>query len=300
MKKIALAALLASTAPLAAMADTTTGALTLSYTQHSQGGFDIETKGIDGRLAVDMDNGLSFGVEIGSSTMSQDGAPFDYEAEFYSVDASYRFGNGFRAGLYADRLSMGIDLLPIDMTLKTNGVTLGYAGNGFDVEGIFGQTSMSIPFMMMPVDISNYGIVARYTGMDKLVAGATFLRANISNGVEDENIDFRGVAATYEINDRLMVFGGAGQMNMPILMGDLNSFGLGVSYDIGASMGYSASLSAEFGRLTNDSSDHQNVLRVGLTIPLGKSGPVLPMNSVADAILNPRHGAFNAGMTAAY
>ncbi|MCC6519054.1 MAG: hypothetical protein IT543_09420, partial [Tabrizicola sp.] len=43
-----------------------------------------------------------------------------------------------------------------------------------------------------------------------------------------------------------------------------------------------------------------DAVRLGLTVPFGAKGPALPMNSVADSILNPRHGAFNAALTSAF
>lgn len=300
MKKSSLLALLISTAPVVAQAETITGALTLSYTQHSEGSSDIDTTGLDGRLAIDMDNGLRFGFDIGHSTMSPDGAPFDFNAEFYSLEASYGFGNGFRAGVFADRLSMGADvIIPFDITLKTNGLSLGYEGNGFEAEAFIGRTSISPALIFPPsVDIDNYGISGHYTGIEGLDVGAAFLRARLTDGVNSEDMDFVGVAATYMVSDSLMVFGGAGQLDIFGSEG-LDSFGLGVSYNLGAQMGFASSVSFEYGQ-TSMGGDDLDVIRIGLTIPLGKSGPVLPMNSVADSILNPRHGAFNAGMTAGF
>lgn len=297
MKKATLLALLMSTTPVLVQAETVTGALTLSYSQHSSDFGDMNS--LDGRLAVAMDNGLSFGVDLGHSTMSQDGAPVDFEAEYYAFDASYGFGNGMSAGIFLDRLSMGVDGIPIEITLKTNGLTFGYEGNGFEGEAFYGQTDIGIPIMTTMPDIENYGINGRYTGMAGLVAGAAFHRAHLSQGGSSTDIDFAGIAATYLVNDSLMVFGGYSQLDNEVLTGDLDSFGLGVSYDLGAQMGFATSVSLEAGRVSQGGDD-LDVIRLGLTVPLGKSGPVLPMNSVADAVLNPRRGAFNAGMTSGF
>lgn len=296
MKKTTLFALMISAAPIAAQAETVTGGLTLSYTQHDNDFGDMSTTGVDGRLAVDMDNGLSFGVDLGHSTMSVDGAPFDFNAEFMSVSAGYRLGNGLRAGVFADRLTLGVDVAPVDITLKTNGVELGYAGNGYEVDAFFGKTSLSVPFVSG--DIDNLGVSAHYTGVEGLDVGATFLRARLSDGGASADIDFKGAAATYMVNSSVMVFGGIGQLDSEFL-GEVDSIGLGASYDLGAMTGFASSLSLEVGRTSLDGSD-LDVIRLGLSIPLGKSGPVLPMNSVADAILNPRHGALNAGLTAGF
>lgn len=299
MKKTALLAALMASCSGATLAETITGGLTLSYTQHSQGSADIDTAGLDGRLAIDMDNGLTFGIDLGHSTMSQSGTPFDMTAEFYSIEAGYRFGGGFHAGVFADRLTMGIDLAPTDFTLKTNGVMAGYDGSGYELEAFVGKTTLSVPVFPPSVDITNYGISGHYTGMEGLDVGAAFSRARLSDGTNSESIDFAGVAATYMVNDSVMVFAGASQLDF-FSSDSIDAYGLGVSYNLGAQMGFASSVSFEYGQVSMMGSDNVDVIRLGLTIPLGKSGPVLPMNSVADAVLNARHGAFNAGMTSAF
>ena len=227
IKNSTLLALLVSAVPVVAPAETITGGLTLSYSQHSNDFGDLSTTGLDGRLAVDMDNGLSFGIDLGHGTMSPDGAPFDINAEFYSIDAAYRFGNGIRAGVFADRLTLGVDGFPIDLTLKTNGVKLGYEGTGFEVEAFVGKTSLSIA---IPVDIENLGVSGHYTEVEGLDVGATFLRSRLSNGGFSEDIDFKGAAATYMVSDSLMVFGGVGQLDL-LGIGDIDSMGLGAHAD---------------------------------------------------------------------
>jgi hypothetical protein len=299
MKKTCLLALLATTTPFAAQAESITGGVTLSYTQMSEDSSDIDTTGLDGRLALEMDNGLTFGVDLGHSTMSPDGAPFDLTAEFYSVEVGYRFANGFKAGVFADRLTMGAGAFPVEITLKTDGVSVGYEGNGFETEAFVGQTSVNIPMILPPgIDIENYGITGHYTGMEGLDVGAAFLRARLSDGAMSEDMDFVGLAATYMVGESLMVFGGASQLDFGPSDG-VDSMGLGVSYDLGSKTGFASSVSFEYAQVSLDGTD-ADVMRLGLTIPLGKSGPVLPMNSVADAVLNARHGAFNAGMTAGF
>lgn len=297
MKKSTLLALMISAAPLAAQAESITGGVTLSYTQHNVSSNDIKTMGVDGRLALQMDNGLRFGFDAGYARMSPEGAPYDYDAEFFSLDASYGFGNGMRAGLFADRLTLGIGISSIDLTISTNGLLLGYEGNGFEGEMFYGDSSLNVP---LPVDVTNFGIAGHYTGMDGLDVGATFVRAHVKDGSDSANIDFKGVAATYLATPAIMVFGGVGSMDVGVSSGGgVDSFGLGVSYDLGGSTGFASSVSLEVGRTSQGGSD-ANVVRLGLTIPLGKSGPVLPMNSVADAVLHPRHGALVAGATAGF
>lgn len=292
MKNSALLALLLSAAPIAASAETVTGGLTLSYTEHSNDFGEMSTKGLDGRLAIDMDSGLSFGIELGQSSMEMDGIPIDIEGDFYGLDASYAFGNGMSAGLFMEKFSVGLDGIPIELSLESKGVTFGYEGNGYSLDAFVGNTDIIM------IDVDNFGISGSYTGTENLEIGAAFHRARLSMGGSSENLDFSGVAATYQVAPNFLVFGGVGSLDLAGL-GDLDSMGLGVSYGLNPSAGFAASLSLEVGKTSLGDTD-LDVIRLGLTVPLGKSGAVLPMNSVADSVLNPRRGALVAGLTSGF
>ncbi|MBN8630986.1 MAG: hypothetical protein J0L76_09055 [Rhodobacterales bacterium] len=300
MKRTALLALIVTAAPGLAFAQTITGGLTLSYgnIDGGFGGSDINARGLDGRMKVDFGNGATIGVQVGKIDMPISGTPVSLEGEFIGLDAGYRFAGGFRVGAYADRLTMGVDLSPVDITLKTNGLSLGYEGQGFDVEAFVGKTSISPP--IFSADIDNKGITASYTGMPGLDVGATWLRAELTSGAMSENIDFSGVAASYVFGESFIAFGGVSQADFFISSASLDTMGLGLGYDLGATTGFAATVSLEVARTDLGSSEDIETVRLGLTVPLGAKGPALPMNSVADSILNPRHGAFNAAMTAAF
>lgn len=290
MKKTTLLALLISAAPVISQAETITGGLTLSDNQYGNDFVDTESTGLDGRLAIKMDNGLSFGIDLGHSTWSEEGAPGDRFAQYYAFNARYGFGNGMSAGVFVDRVSLGADGSPVEITLNMEGLTFGYEGNRLEGEVFYGQTDIGGFPVIFPIDIEDYGMNARYTSMAGLTIGAAFHRARLSQGSISKQLELTGVAATYLINDSLMAFGGFGgysETTTGLSTREVDSLGLGVSYDLGASMGIGSSVSLELGRLS-EGIDHINVVRLGLTFPLGKAGPVLPMNSVADAVLNPR------------
>lgn len=302
MKRKTLLALSLAVAPGLASAQSVTvsGGLTLSYGE-IDGGFgasDIKARGLDGRMKVDFGNGATVGMQVGKIDMPIPGTPVSLEGEFIALNGVYRFGSGVRIGGYVDRLTMGVDLSSIDITLKTNGFSLGYEGQGFDVEAFIGNTSISPP--ILPVDIDNLGVAASYTGMPGLELGATWLRADLSAGGTSENIDFSGVAASYVFNQSFIVFGGISQADFFIASAELDTMGLGLGYDLGAATGFSATMSLELARTDLGTSSDIDTVRLGLTVPLGSKGPALPMNSVADSILNPRHGAFNAALTSAF
>lgn len=279
---------------------TATGGITLTYGK-LDGGFgsgEVKETGIDGRMKLDFGNGVLFGLQVGKIDLPLSGTPVTLNGEFIAIDGAYRFASGLRIGAFADRLTMGADLSPIDLTLKTNGVSVGYEGQGFDVEAFIGNTSLSPA--ILPVDIANRGVTVSYTGQPGLEAGATWLRAELSSGGFSENIDFKGVAASYVFNDAFIVFGGISKGDFFLGGSDLDTRGIGIGYDLGGATGFSATASLELAKTDQGGSSDIDTVRLGLTVPFGAKGPALPMNSVADSILNPRHGAFNAALTSAF
>jgi hypothetical protein len=195
-------------------------------------------------MRIAFDNGLSFGLQLGQSETSTDGTSIELEGEFYALDGSYRFANGFKIGAFVERLTIGFDLAPTDVSLDTDGLSLGYEANGFDVEAFVGTTSMNL---LSFLDVDNYGIAASYTGTPGLEVGGAFLRARLSSGGSSENIDFTGVAATYVVRDSYMVFGGFARSDF--FIGDaLDSMGVGLGYDLGALAGFSSTVSLELAR----------------------------------------------------
>jgi hypothetical protein len=286
-------ALALSAAPAALHAQTITGGLTLSFTQQSSEGEDIDTKGLDGRMLTEFGNGFTLGVEVGASKMSQGGSIFDVDGEFIGLDGGYRFANGIKAGVFVDRLTLGVDI--IDVTLKTNGVSLGYENNGIDVEAFVGNSSLSLP---LPFEVDNYGVTATYSGVAGLELGGAFLRAEISTGGFSEDIDFKGLAASYVLQDSFILFGGLSRTSLAGLT-DIDTTGIGVGYDLSSVAGFASTVSLEAAQ-TDLGPINVDTLRLGLTLPMGKKGPMVPLNSVADSVLNPRNGALNAALTSAF
>lgn len=290
--------------PGAATAQTITGGLTLSYGTTDGGDFsaDMTQSGLDGRMNVDFGNGFTFGVQVGKIDMNVDGGG-GLGGEFIGLEGGYRFAGGFKLGAFAEQLAFAPDGFPIDITLKTNGVTAGYETAGLEVEAFIANSSLSPTAF---ADVDNKGVTVGYTAVPGLHLGATYLKANLSQGGSEADIDFTGIAASYAATDAIIVFGGISQSDISpggVTALGFDSVGLGVGYDLGAWMGVSSTLSLEVARTelsSFGSSTDLDTVRLGMTFPLGAKGPALPMNSVADSILNPRHGAFNAALTAAF
>ena len=100
--------------------------------------------------------------------------------------------------------------------------------------------------------------------------------------------------------DAFIVYGGISKADFFISGANFDTTGLGIGYDLGAKTGFSATVSLEVANTDFGTGTDLDAVRLGLTVPFGAKGPALPMNSVADSILNPRHGAFNAALTSAF
>lgn len=227
-------------------------------------------------METDFGNGFTFGLEVGASRMSADGAAMDIEGEFVAIGAGYRFANGMKAGLFADRLTFSFGA-PIDITLKTNGLSLGHEGSGFDVEAFVADTSTSIP---PGFEIGNKGIIAKDNGVAGLELGAAYLRAELSSGGASQDTDFKGIATTYVVNDSHILFGGVAKTDH-FGLADIDTTGIGVGYDLGAMTGFSATVSLDAAQTDLATTDIDRA-RLGVTFPLGRKGPMLPLNSVAE------------------
>lgn len=171
---------------------------------------------------------------------------------------------------------------------------------GLDLGAFAGRTTTSPD---IGIDITNTGVTAKYTAVPQLTFGGAYVNANLEIGGTDVEISFTGIAATYAVTDAVMAFGGFSRTSIDLASVDIDTMGLGVGYDLSQMAGFATTVSLEVARTTLSSGGFDSDLdtvRLGLTFPLGRKGAALPMNSVADSILNPRHGAVNAALTAAF
>jgi hypothetical protein len=295
--------LLLSTAALVALSGYTsaqevTGGLTLSFgnVQSDNGGLDMQSLGMDGRAAVKFDNGVTIGGQVGKIDTEVDGTSMSLGGEFWSVEGDYSFSNGLRIGGFAERLTASMEPIPFSLILKTNGITVGYGNETLDVEAFVGRTSVDPS--ISGIEAANRGVLVKYTGLPGTEVSASVIRADIEGFGGSGDITVVGAAATHALNEAAMLFGGYSKADTGLL-GDMDSLGIGVAYDLTERTGFGSTVSLELAR-TDMGEGSADTVRIGWTIPLGKAGPALPMNSVADAVLNPRHGAFNAALTAAY
>ena len=112
-----------------------------------------------------------------------------------------------------------------------------------------------------------------------------------------------GFSCQKSVTETLSIFGGLSKSTLDIVDTDLTSFGLGVNYDLAAATGVNASLSVELARsnLSIGGADGSvDTVRFGFSIPLGKGDFSVPLNSVADAVINPRHSVISSTVLAAF
>ncbi|MDX5401612.1 MAG: porin [Rhodobacterales bacterium] len=301
--KRSLAVLLATiSAPSLAAAQDLSGGVTLGFGQHdvSEIGQDLSTSSLDGRVDFAFANGMTFGVSAGYLDLGIDGTPMDVNADFIALNVGYKLSNGLSFGAYAERLNGSVTGLPIDLSLKSIGAEMGYATGNLELGMHLGRTSTSPD---LPIDIDNVGLTAKYAAMPNLDIAGAFLRANLSMGGMDADIDMIGLAAAYDINDQFSLFGGVSRTSQDDLDLDVTTMGLGVGYDLAQMTGMASVVSLELARTDlsmGPGSTDLDTLRLGLTFPLGGKGTEAPLNSVADSIFNPRHGAVNAALTGAF
>lgn len=264
---------------------------------------DIRTTSLDGRLDLAFGSGFTFGVDAGHIGIKIDDVPFDFSADFIGLRGGYDFSNGMSLGVYHEQLTAGADILPIDISLKSTGVSVGYAMEGLKFGAFVGQSKTS-PSLGPDIDFNDFGLTAKYSAMPGLTLGAAFLRTTIDTPGTDVDLDFLGLAATYAVNEQISVFGGVSKTSLDLVDIDATTMGLGLGYALPEMGGVNSTVSLELARtdLSVFGTDIGNLdtIRLGLTIPLGPKGSDAPLNSVADSVFNPRHSAINAGLTSAF
>lgn len=301
--KSSLALLLVTiSAPSLAVAQDISGGVTLGFGQHSVDVVDqdLSTATLDGRVDFAFANGMTFGVEAGYIDLGVDGLPIDITGTNVELDVGYKLENGLSFGAYAGQTSIDAGL-GIDISLKSIGAEVGYVTGAWDLGLSLGRTSISPD--ILPLDIDNLGLTVKYAAMPNLDIGGAFLRANLDMGGAEADVDLIGLAAAYDINDQFSLFAGVSRTSLDEADLDVTSMGLGVGYDLSQMTGMASVVSLELARTDLEmagSSTDLDTVRIGLTLPLGGKGTEAPLNSVADSIFNPRHGAVNAALTGAF
>lgn len=302
MKSALALCLCTISAPTLAVAQEMSGAVTLGFGDHEVADIDqgLSTASLDGRMNLAFANGMTFGVNAGYLDLGIDGAPIDINGTFVGLDVGYKMASGLSFGAYAEQLTADAGI-GIDLTLKSIGAKAGYQTGDLDFGAFLGRTSVSPDITGLEAD--TIGFSARYTAMDNLTLGGSFQRASLSAGGSEEiDIDLIGIAGAYDINAQFSLFGGVSRTTIDEADLDITTTGLGVGYNLDLG-GVSSMVSLELARTDLSAfggGTDLDTVRLGFTLPLGGSGAAAPLNSVADSIFNPRHGAVNAALTGAF
>lgn len=294
-----LSALVLAGLPGMAAAQEFSGAITLGYgmTDLSDVSEDITTTTLDGRFGMDLGNGFRFGADLSVGRGKIDGVPESLTASMIGVYGAYSFDGGFSLGAYVEDAELDIEGAPTDLSATSYGLMAGYDMGQARFGGFLGRTTTD-PDLPAGIDVRDFGLTLRYAAAPEFTLGASFVRTEVSDGVTDVDLDFLGVAGAYTIDPTWSLFGGISNASVDLIDADVTTFGLGVSYDLSSKLGAGSSLSLELARsnasVGGGGDGHLNTVRLGLSIPLGSQGFTVPMNSVADSIMNPRHSALSS------
>lgn len=297
-RALIISAAIASVLPSLSCAQEFSGAITLGYSASdlSDTATDVDTMTFDGRFGLEADNGLHFGADISGLKADIDGVSEDVNETLAGIYGGIRFGNGAAGGLYVETAELDIDGLG-DVSLDSYGLMAGYEAEGARVSGFYG-ISETDPDLPAGMDIADFGASFSYTGSEGYTIGASAQRTELSaDGMPDIDIDFAGIAGSYAVSPGWTLFGGLSDASIDLIDTDLTTVGFGVSYDLSTVTRANASLSLELARSELEVAGVQgdaDTVRLGLSIPLGGRGFTVPMNSVADAVLNPRHNALTS------
>jgi hypothetical protein len=299
--KITLLSTLAVAAAFPAMvaAQAFDGTAMVGYAYNdAEGSQGVHTPNIEGRFGYDAGNGFRFGADLSGMHGSENGVSGDLSLLTGGLYGSYKFANGFNLGMYGENASIDVSGLADDLSARSIGLMGGYDIETTKVSAFMGRSKTS-PSLPEGVDIKDYGIAARFNASEQFTFGGSIVRSTVSGYGVSADLDYAGIAGAYRIDPSWTVFGGLTDTKLES-SGSITSFGLGASYDMSNYMREGSSMSLEVARSKLTGVGHMNTLRVGLSVPIGGTASSVPLNSVADAAMNPRHNALTSAILSAF
>lgn len=278
------------------------GAATLGYGRLTVADVDQSASilSLDGKFDVKFDSGLSFGADFSGNSLNVEDVSETLTASTIGLEAAYRFANNISAGAYVEHSRVDIDDFGFNLSATSYGLSGGYAVNGATFKGFVGTTTYDDAD---GVDVVDLGLIAGVQAAPNLFLAGSVLNTNLSDGADDVNLRILGAAAVYGIDDSLTVFAGIADTSLDIEDANLTTFGLGVSYDLTSVASFAASVSLELARTNLDlggDSGNLDTVRLGVTIPMGGGNAKVPLNSVAGAVMNPRHSAESSAVLSTF
>ena len=284
------AAALVAVLPFSAMATDFDGAVTLGYSKlttsdGSPGATDVS---LDLTTSFAINSNLKLGVDVGLMQVKQ----FSNKANLNdaAVRLDYRIDNGVSVGGYLEKTSIedasgGNESIGV----MSYGLSSGYEAENYQVTAYFGKTALS--GAGNSETLSDYGVSGGYAVNDRLAFVLNVSHTQAPSSMGSANIV--DLAATYKFNDQFSMFGGVTRLSAGGSSEVATLYGLGVGYSLEGVSKNPVVLSLEVGRTTQGSfSEHTNVIRAGITFPLGNSKTSTPLNSLAGRIESRKHGYF--------
>lgn len=283
MKKISFAVIAAFGLMSGAVsAQSMSGAATLSGGSTRLGGSagSAGSLGLSGDMSVVSPNGFTFDALLDTGRLKEGGVSLSHTG----VGVGFGWTDGMtRGGVYADHNELDASArgltLPLG-SLRQFGFEGGYRAGDVDISGFLGAGD----------DITSYGAAVQYAVAPGGVIGGHLTQSKLSSGGLRGHLTSAGVAGGYSFNDNFGVFAGISRASSPQLSGHVNFTGVGAHYML--PMQHPVALSLELRSASAGSldlgADKLNSTRLGVTIPFGERSSVMPRNSLAHNILNPK------------
>ena len=301
MKTLLIAGGLALAVPGASVANEWRGDVTLGYSKSdiSLVPNDVSAVTLDLQGEYRLDNGLSFGVGAAIAKLDISGAPVDVDVNHFALDATYRMQNGVKFGAFAERGKIDVGGLG-NAKLTTFGALVGYETDRLDAELYFGKSDVD---PSLPIDIKEYGLRANYWVSESAFVTGGLARSRVSAGGTDVDLDLISLGGGYAFNDAFSVFGGLQKASVDIANLDATTLGIGIAYKTQVISNIPTTFSLELARTSLDiggPSVDVDTVRLGVSVPLGKSGNSVPLNSVTGSIANGSHNVLTSGILGAF
>lgn len=221
---------------------------------------DLNVFSIDVATDMAFTDAFSVGLDFSMSTGTLDAAglvELDVDLLGLAIEPVYQFGNGAYAGVYYRMYDLDLSLAPIPLALgvdtESYGIFGGYESGPLWVEAFIG-TSDSEPGLPANIDIMDYGIAASYDINSQVEVFGSLVRTDIDALGLDFGLTAWSVGADYDFGNGLAAYGSIGMLDIdlgPAGNFDATGLTLGVAYDLAAA-GTPMTLNAEYSRTTVD------------------------------------------------
>ena len=299
-----IAGLVALTLPATAQAQGMfEGDLTLGYSfggLDAGGSQDFSTPSLKMHSTVSLSEKFEFDLNLGTRMTDFDGTALSLDSTYIAVAPRFQLDNGLVLGAYWETVDNSLNVLPIDLGGSSYGVSLGYDGGNWDIEGYIGASTFdplqNLLNNILDVDIMDAGLRGNFHVSDSFHLSGHFMYTSIDSPLPD-SVDLYSLAVggEYLINPNWSVYGALSRqwLKQDIIATPVDFSGtrysIGAAYTFaggGSAMPVTASIELSRTNLDLDIANggltgngDVDEVRVGLSIPLGHSGRPAPLNS---------------------